>query len=303
MNIAYRDPLFSVIIFLGLVIIVILTLQLIIKINDYRSQKSFSKFMKNFDYMEGDDIRALFQEKDATKHALLILSLAFEKEGNYEKAITIYLSVLELFSSPLEKRTVLKKLANVYFKAGFLYKSREILLEVLRDAPRDKEALKLLIVTDDKLKNYEEIIEIIDIFEELEEDIEKEYAYVKSHQLLMQNKIEEFNTLYQSHSFLQRLYIETALKREKEVYSTLTPQEVIRYIDLLWKPYKEKILEQETLPFELEVIKALPSEIAEPEFEYICTECKHIFPIHNYRCVHCREVFTLIPEIRLTKKV
>ena len=72
-------------------------------------------------------------------NALFLLAMAFEKEGNYEKSLNIYLAILENVTKN-EKFDVLQKVAKVYFKAGFLHKARFSLLEILRSKPRNKEA-------------------------------------------------------------------------------------------------------------------------------------------------------------------
>jgi lipopolysaccharide biosynthesis regulator YciM len=53
--------------------------------------------------------------------------------------------------------------------------------------------------------------------------------------------------------------------------------------------------------FELEVLKHLPNGLADLEFEYICQNCKHIYPIYDERCPNCKELFSFKVEAIISK--
>ena len=53
--------------------------------------------------------------------------------------------------------------------------------------------------------------------------------------------------------------------------------------------------------FELEVLKYLPLHLADLEFEYICSNCKNVFPIYENRCPKCKELFTFKVETSIRK--
>ena len=63
-------------------------------------------------------------------------------------------------------------------------------------------------------------------------------------------------------------------------------------------PYKPMV----QTPFALDALGKLRFhgyENATLNFEYLCTECKQIFPIHFYRCPHCQSIDTVNIQISL----
>ena len=54
------------------------------------------------------------------------MAKAYEIKGDYEKALKIYLLIEKQQNSP----EILKNIANLYFKAGFLEKAKNIIYKV-----------------------------------------------------------------------------------------------------------------------------------------------------------------------------
>jgi len=314
----YRDPLFSIIVFLILIAITIIITNILGFFKEKHRLKSLKEFIDKFEFLNNKEIKSIVKD-EISINALLLLAIAFEKEGNYEKSLSIYLAVLDNIDKK-EKFEILKKVANLYIKAGFLHKARESLLEVLRAKPRDKEALKLLLVVDDKLKNYDEMEEVIDVFEILEEDITKEKGYVLFKKALFEQNIKKLDELYVKYPFLKRSYITFLIyKNPKKVWEIIDENDVYEMIDIFYNypnlPSKNKALLQikaakkeveiyEKAPiFEIEVLKYLPKNFAILEFEYICSNCKHIYPIYEERCPNCKELFTLKVESIISKNI
>lgn len=314
----YRDPLFSIIVFFILVLIVLIVMNISSYIKDKNRKKYIDEFISQFDFLDDKEIRSIFSD-NVSFNSLLLLAIAFEKEGNYEKSLNIYLVLLE--HSSLEKKyQILKNMAEVYFKAGFLQKARDSLLEVLRSKPRDKEALKLLLLVNDKLKNYEEIENIIEIFEELDEDILKEKLYLEYQQAFFKSDKEKIRELYKSYpTILKRKYVEFFIKfNPKEVFDEVDEKDVYEMIDIFWletnlplkngafiqiKAAKKELITTIISPiFEIEVLKHIPKNLGDLEFEYICEECKHLFPFYYDRCPNCKELFSFKVETRLIDK-
>jgi rRNA maturation endonuclease Nob1 len=65
-----------------------------------------------------------------------------------------------------------------------------------------------------------------------------------------------------------------------------------------WKIYQNT-------PFEIKVLNYLSLNFATLEYEYICKNCKKIFPIYSSRCPHCHELYTeeLILKLGENKKI
>ena len=312
----YRDPLFNIIIFLTLIVLTILITNFLGSLKQKNKIKHLKDFIDKFNFLDDKEVKSLVTDNIST-NALLLLALGFEKEGNYEKSLNIYLVLLEN-SSPQEKFTILQNMAEVYFKAGFLHKAREALLEILRAYPRKLDALELLFIVDDKLKNYDEMENIIEILEELEQNVKKEKAYLSFQQAKFNHDKDKIRKLYKEYPILKRDYVQYFLyENPKEVFDNVNEQDVYEMLDIFWqndnlplkneafmqiKAAKKELTTTIISPiFELEVLKYLPKNLADLEFEYICTNCKHIFPLYEERCPHCKELFSFKIETSIIK--
>ena len=306
----YRDPLFSIIIFVVLILISIIFTLVLGRVREKLREKEIEKLIKNFDYIKDDYKNPL--------NALLLLAKAYEKEGDYEKALKIYLNIQKDYPS----NQLLLNIANLYFKAGFLEKSRKILYKILKTNPRNIDALKLLMLVNEKLGEVKENIEILEIFEELGINLAKEKAYAMI-KLLSRNDckladfcegIKTFEDIYTKYPFVKREYIDYLFKTEpRKAYEIL---DIYEHLDLYWhredipnnKKFcnvlaaKKKAKCNKKAPFEIEAMKYLPLDLAELEFEYLCKNCKKVFPIYSTRCPACNELFAQKLIIKLSPK-
>jgi len=313
----YRDPLFSVILFLSMIVVAILITNFLGNLKEKNRLKHLKEFVDKFDFLNDDEIKSIYSDNVST-NALLLLAIAFEKEGNYEKSLNIYLVLLENTSSK-EKFTILQKMAEVYLKAGFLHKSRESLVEILRSFPRNKDVLKLLFIVDDKLKNYDEMDNVIEILEELDENVDKEKAYLEFKKAIFTNDKNKLKNLYKQYPILKRSYVSYFINiNPKMIFDEINEDEVYEMIDVFWnnenlplkndafiniKGAKKEITTTLKSPiFELEVLKYTPKNLADLEFEYICSNCKHLFPLYDERCPHCGELFAMKVEVNIANK-
>ncbi len=310
----YRDPLFSLIVFFLIILITIILTVAFGKLKDLLKQKEIEKLLKDFEYV---DIEELKVDKQSI-NALLMLAKAYEIKGDYEKALKIYLLIEKQTNSP----EILKNIAFLYFKAGFLEKAKKIIYKVLKVKPRDKEALKLLIWIDEKLGNYKEIVDVIEIFNELGIDLPKEKANALIKLYLTNGcnleefckDVESFEDIYKKYPFVRREYVSYLFKTNPEkAYDIL---DVYEDLDIYWNrkdiPDNDKfcnVLAAKKLkkcdkkaPFEIEALKYLPNNLAEIEFEYICTHCKNNFPLYSTRCPNCHELFSQNLIMRLSEK-
>ena len=307
----YRDPIFSIIMFFLLILLGIIISLSLEKIREYFRKKEIENLIQNFDYIST-------KELENPINAMILLAKAYEKEGNYEKALEILL----LIEKKKPSNEILLNIAELYYKAGFLQKALEIVYKILKTSPRNTKALKLLILIDEKLGNIKEIIDILEIFEELEILLPKEKAYALI-KLILKNdcnlqdfckNIKTFEDIYKNYPFVKREYVEYLFKTNpKKAYEIL---DVYEHLDLYFNrkdiPDNEKfcnILAAKKLkkcdkkaPFEIEVMKYLPKNLADLEFEYYCVNCKKTFPIYNSRCPKCNELFTQKLLIKLSPK-
>jgi len=307
------NPLISIILFLIIIAVTIIITNFLGFLKEKHRLKHLRNFINRFDYLNNSDVETLLKEKDDVSiNSLLLLAMAFEKDGDYEKSLNIYLAILEYIDKN-EKFDILQRVANVYFKAGFLHKSRESLLEILRSKPRNKKALQLLFVVDDKLKNYDEMENILEIFEELEVNVDKEKSYLLFKKALLKMDKEEIEKLVSNYSYLKRNYVTYMIyNNPMKVFEKITNNDVYEMIDIFYNyntlpPKNEALIQIKAAKkelkttikspiFELEVLKHLPDNLADLEFEYICKNCKHIYPIYEDRCPNCKELFSFKVE-------
>lgn len=71
-------------------------------------------------------------------------------------------------------------MAKVYFKAGFLERAKEVLLQALKIRPRNIQTLKLLKIVYLKLRKYKENLELLGCLFELGENVKEEKEFLKA---------------------------------------------------------------------------------------------------------------------------
>jgi len=301
----YRDPLFSVIMFFVIILISVLTTIALGKLREYLRNKRLNEFLEDFEYIKIDNLNL----DNASIDALYLLAKAYEKEGDFEKSLKIYL----LISKNVQSIEILKHIAILYYKAGFLEKAKKTAYQILHTRPRDTQTLKLLILIDEKLNNLNEIVNVLEIFEELERPLLEEKAYALFRLTKKNNCNIEFcddvktiHDVYKKYPFIKREYLEELFQTNPiKAYELIQKDEIYKYLDLYW--YREDIPNNEKYknilaaknhfeynekgPFEIEILKQLKENIAELEFEYMCTQCKKIFPLYNTRCPNCNTLF------------
>jgi len=310
----FRDPLFSVIVFFVIVLISVLVTIFAGKVREYFRQKDIEKLLKDFDYVE---IEELSLNKSSIS-ALLLLAKAYEKTGDYDKALKIYLWV----NKNSQSVEILRNIAFLYFKAGFLEKSKKVIYNILKVKPRDVYSLKILIWIDEKLGNYKEIVDVLEVFNELGINLPKEKANALIKLIThggcnikdFCEGIKEFEDIYKTYPFVRREYVSYLFKFDiPKAYEVLDKFEDLdlyfyrndipdneKFKDILAIKRAEKI--DKKLPFELEVLKYLPLNLAELEFEYICKSCKKVFPLYSTRCPNCHELFSQKLITKLSEK-
>ncbi|GAB6073828.1 tetratricopeptide repeat protein [Nautilia lithotrophica] len=301
----FRDPLFSVIMFFVIVLISVLITIGLGKLREYSREKKLEEFLKDFEYIKIENLKL----DEASIDALYLLAKAYEKEGDFEKSLKIYLWI----SKNLKSTEILRHIAKLYYKAGFLEKAKKTAYQILSTKPRDTETLKLLILIDEKLDNLNEIVNVLEIFEELEISLTEEKAYAlfklslkKDCDIEFCKDIKTIEDVYKKYPFIRREYLRELFKTDPaKAYNEIPENNVYGYIDLFWYrndiPYENKFMNilaakhlakcEKKAPFELEVLKQLKENFADLEFEYVCQNCKKIFPLYSTRCPNCHQLF------------
>ncbi|AZV46889.1 hypothetical protein C3L23_06270 [Nautilia sp. PV-1] len=301
----FRDPLFSVIMFFVIVLLSVLITMALGRLREYYREKKLNEFLKDFEYIKIENLKL----DEASIDALYLLAKAYEKEGDFEKSLKIYLWI----SKNINSTEILRHIATLYYKAGFLEKAKKTAYQILSTKPRDIETLKLLLLIDEKLGNLNEIINVLEIFEELEVSLSEEKAFALL-KLALNDKcniefckeIKSLDDIYKTYPFIQREYLKTLFNKEPEkAYNEIPEDKVYEYLDLYWHrndipdiPKFSNVLAAKHLkkcdkqgPFEIEILKQVKKDFADLEFEYVCLNCKKVFPLYSTRCPNCHKLF------------
>jgi len=332
----YRDPLTGVItIFLIIFIASFVTYTLGIY-NERKSRKEYRKLLERFELgtLKEDDYIHLYSTYNLPFDSIILLASSFVHKGQYNKAISVYLALLEHVKEPIKKEELLELLGEAYFKSGMLQRSKDIFLKILKFSPRNKIALHKLLLIFQHLNEFTRAKEVLDALEELDEDTLKERVYLKVLKIIndpilsFEKKSNELLENLKEKPALERLVVNFLVKFNKDLFwKNIKLFDIMNTVDLLWYldfddidweiVNENKILEDiytakgfikkstKSDNFELNVLIALkhsttPSEL-DLNFEFLCKKCKKTHPIYESRCPHCEDTLSFIVEPKLGK--
>ena len=333
--IAYRDPMFGIIILFAIVFMLSFANYWWGVFKHKEEKQSIEKFVKKFEIVTDEsEYKKLLEDFSIPLESLALLAHAYSKSGDFEKAINIYLVALKRVKGKDEKQYLLSTLGKTYFKAGFLRRSSEVFLESLRLHPRNEESLKYLTVAYEQLQEYTKTSQVLDSLEEmgakvsLQKNFLSSLAIIKEGALSDAQKVEKLSKLAEKEPSLKRKLFEfmqhNSIKIEPSFFESLPFKEMV---DVLWymdgfvydiSTCKDSLVRQiamakglipyeevENPQFELEVLGKLSTlgyTKVGLNFEYVCTECKQVFPIHFYRCPNCQSIHSTKIQISITKE-
>jgi len=328
----YRDPLFSVLVLVFLVITVAVANKIIEKIKANKQKRKITSFIKSFEIgKKTAAYKDFLLDKEQKTSSLALLASLKSRQGEYEEAIRIYLDLLEILIDKQSKIEIMVMLGQTYFKVGFLQRSKTILLEAIKLIPRNKKALYLLLVIYENLKDYKKANEVIDVLAEIGENMQKQKSAAKILEIINNPKLSnDKKTLgvvecLKQDKNIERLAFEYLSSfATEDFWKNIKEEQVLDLIDILWNFEKSSIdfsmvensmLLQEIYSakgyintadkseiFELDLILNLKDkQKAELKFEYLCTECNNNFPLAFYRCPMCQAIFSSSINLSLIK--
>lgn len=168
---------FGLLVLVGLILVVAVGHYLWRSIASKSQERGLHGFIQKFDI--ADEHKDLLRASALSLENLHFLAAIFTKSGEFEKAIQIYLIALEKTRDKDEQEAIFVDLAELYFKAGFLQKSAEVLLNALNLRPRNEKALKLLKIVYLRLKKYDEVLQCLDALFELGFEVRQERAFIE----------------------------------------------------------------------------------------------------------------------------
>lgn len=334
--IEYRDPLFGIIIFFTLIFAISFLTYTFSLYKEKKARKDYRELLKRFEIgkLEEEDYVHLYKTYNLPFDSIILLASTFIHKGDYNKAISVYLALLEHVTDRIKKEELLELLGTTYFKGGFMQRSKEIFLKILKFSPRNIQALKYLLVINEKLKDYKNAKDIIECLEELGEDTLKDKIYIDTLIIIndpiksFEKKSKELLQILKKNPKVQRLIASFFLNFNKDFFwenSELFNKR--KLIDLLWflkpddvdfekvsqdlflnelynaKGYIDTLNHSDDFVFDILIIlnkheHKIPATI---DFEFICSSCKHLHPIFDSRCPNCQKILTFEVEHNLTK--
>jgi len=332
--IEFRDPLFGIIIFFALVFMVSLFSYWWGRFKVKEESRDLSSFMNLFDSMPTEeDITSLMQSKAISHKSASVMAQTYYQNGDYEKCIEIYLVMLEMQKDPLQNKETLYLLGKTYFKAGFLERAQEIFLQILKQFPRTPKALRYLLIIYEKMHLFDKALEVLEPLDELGINNTKDRVYleavsiIRSAQYGVDEKSQLLLELYQTHHLLSYLIFEYLFRFTPQLaWENLDLGEAERIVDILWNAQKAEdnldiiasnsylrelfsakgteLLAHGSTVFEFDVLIKLnmaDQSGATLQFDYLCSDCKQIYPFSFHRCPNCHSIDSVVTEILLTK--
>jgi len=332
----YRDPLVGIIFIFILIFIASFTTYALSIYNERKSRKEYRKLLERFELgtLKEDDYIHLYSTYNLPFDSIILLASSFVHRGQHNKAISVYLALLEHVKEPIKKEELLELLGETYFKSGMLQRSKDIFLKILKFSPRNTIALHKLLLIFQHLNEFKKSDEVLDALEELDEDIEKERVHLKVLKIIndsimsFEKKSIKLLENLEENSKLERVVASFLIKFNKELFwDNIQKFETMNIIDLLWyldfddinwervsdnilleniytaKGYIKKSKMSDN--FELNILIALKYSSTQTEldlnFEFICDKCKVTHPIYESRCPHCEDTLSFVVEPKLGK--
>lgn len=332
----YRDPLFAIMVLVLLIFFISFITYTFGLYKEKKARKEYRKLLKRFELgkLKEDDYVHLYKTYNLPFDSILLLASTFLHKGDYTKAITVYLALLEHVNDRVKKEELLELLGSTYFKGGFLQRSREIFLKILKFSPRNNEALKHLLIINEKLKDYQKALDVINSLDELGVDTIRDRIYIETLIILndpvisFEKKTEKLNSFFKMNRIIERLFLEFLLQYNKEYFwKNIDNFDITKVLDLLWylkfddidfdKVEKNQLLTElynakgylnsidSSDDFDFEVLMLLNKDKTKIKgdlnFEFLCTSCKRKHPIYASRCPHCYNTMTFKVKHTLIK--
>lgn len=332
----YRDPLFGIIVFFTLIFFISFLTYTFGIYKERRARRDYRKLLRRFEIgkLKEEDYVHLYKTYNLPFDSIILLASTFLHKGDYNKAISVYLTLLEHVTDRVKKEELLELLGTTYFKGGFLQRSREIFLRILKFSPRNTKALKHLLIINEKLKEYHNAKDIISCLEEIGIDTKKDEVFIDTLIVIndpiesFEKKSEKLYEIFKKNSLIERLLVQFLIQYNKEFFwEHIEEFDLKKFADILWylnfddidfdkvadnkflnelynaKGYLKTIKHSDDFVFDIlitlnEHTHKVPATV---DFEFICSSCKHIHPIFDTRCPKCQSILTFNVKHNLVK--
>lgn len=332
----YRDPLFGIILLVALIFLISFVTYSFSIYKERLARKDYRKLSLRFELgkLKEEDYVHLYKTYNLPFDSILLLASSFLHKGDYNKAISVYLTLLEHVNDRVKKEELLELLGTTYFRGGFLQRSKEIFLRILKFSPRNKNALNHLLLVYEKLKDFQKAKEITTCLEELDKDMNIDKIYLDSLIILndsilsYEKRTELLYEIFKENKMIERIFASFLIQFNKPFFWEHVKEfDCSKYTDVVWylnfdDINFDKVVENQFLvevynakgylntlnhsgDFDFDILILLNQHEhkinASLDFEFICSSCKHSHPIFDTRCPHCHSILTLNIKHRLTK--
>jgi len=326
--IEFRDPLFSIIILFAIIFMISFFSYWWGRYKTKDNHRYLDKFLAQFHVLPSEvEIKKMIHQGELSEKSWLLLADTYTKNGDFEKAVEIYTELLLNDKNGSNTREIMFLLGKTYFKAGFLGRSRDVFLEILRKNPRTPQALHYLLLIYEYMKDYNSAQEVLEPLDQLNEDISKEALYLKILALLdtKEDVSDKLLELYHQHKMLERMVFEYLFRKHPSLaWKNLPVEHTPQLADILWQLPKEEVnfeivatsdflqelysakgyidTAKKSSVFELDILINLQGKAnATLGFEYICDQCKVVYPFSFHRCSSCHSIDAVELEYTLTR--
>lgn len=334
----YRDPLLGIIILFILIFLISFFTYSFGIYKERQARKDYRKLSRRFELgkLKEEDYVHLYKTYNLPFDSILLLASSFLHKGDYNKAINVYLTLLEHVSDRVKKEELLELLGNTYFKGGFLQRSKDIFLRVLKFSPRNKNVLNNLLIVYEKLKDYKKAKEVASSLEELGRPMQKNLLYLDTLTILndpvfsYDKRCELLYDIFKKDKSIERVFVQFLLQFNKTFFwEHIEEFDGKKYVDLLWylnfddidfdNIHKNDFLvelysakgyidtKKHSDDFIFDILMALNIHEhkikATLDFEFICSSCKHVHPIFDTRCPNCHSILTFDIKHTLSKEL
>ena len=332
----YRDPLFGIILIVALIFLISFFTYYYSIYKERIARKDYRKLSLRFELgkLKEEDYVHLYKTYNLPFDSILLLASSFLHKGDYNKAISVYLTLLEHVNDRVKKEELLELLGTTYFKGGFLQRSKEIFLRILKFSSRNKNALLYLLLINEKLKDFKKAKEITFSLEELDKDMTRDKIYLDSLIILndsvlsYEKRTELLYEIFKENKIIERIFACFLIQFNKTFFwEHVREFDCSKFMDVMW--YQnindinlDKVIENDFLTelynakgylntlkhskdFDFDILILINQHEhninASLDFEFICSSCKHSHPMFDTRCPHCHNILTLNVKHHLTK--
>ena len=334
----YRDPLFGLIILVALIFIISFVTYYYSIYKERLARKDYRKLSRRFELgkLKEDDYVHLYKTYNLPFDSILLLASSFLHKGDYNKAISVYLTLLEHVNDRVKKEELLELLGITYFKGGFLQRSKDVFLRILKFSPRNKNALTYLLIIYEKLKDFKRAKELTYCLEELDSNMEIDKVYLNTLSILNDSLLSYdkrtilLYEIYKENKVIERIFVQFLLQFNKSFFwQHLEEFDVSNFTDIVWyldfddinfemlpknkllneiynaKGFLNNISNSEDFVFDILILMNKHTSLhkATIDFEFICSSCKHSHPIFDTRCPHCHNILTFNIKHHLSKQL